>query len=95
MRRQQALSGNYYTGSICGARPGVTWSSSTETDDAAVALATRVRISHAHENEAFCELWVDGQMRAYCANAGTALVLAAMQLGIEPATLAEITKGLS
>lgn len=62
--------------------------------DATAALAGRVRFDHRHAHERFGELWIDGQMRAYCANAGTALVLAAAALGISSETLQQLTQGM-
>jgi len=64
------------------------------TLSATADLASRVRVVHAKPYEAFCELWVDGQHRAYCANAGTAIVLAAAALGMSAAQLNDIHEGL-
>lgn len=62
---------------------------------AAAAMAMRLRIEHRHSHEQFCELWIDGRMRAYCANAGTALVLGAAAIGIDAATLNAINQGMT
>lgn len=67
---------------------------SPSTLSAIATLAARVRIEHRHTNEAFCELWIDGRHRAYCANAGTAIVLAAAALGMSAAQLNDIHEGL-
>jgi len=64
------------------------------TLNAIAALATRVEIRHPHAHEAFCECWVDGRLRAYCANAGTALVLGAAAIGLDAETMNRVTEGL-
>lgn len=64
------------------------------TLDAIADFAALVQVVHRHDNEAFVELWLRGKRHSYCANVGSAVVIAAAALGMDAQTVNDMQEGL-